>query len=90
MSAGASTIPYLDADAAARRLSPGAAVDALEAALRAGLDVDADPPRSVVGLDGGQMLVMASGQGNHPTVKVVTVGGDPRVQGCAWPSTRCP
>ena len=75
------TIPYLDADEVARRLSPRAAVDALEAALRGGLAVDADPPRSNVGLDRGQMLVMPSGLGGHPMVKVVTVGGDPRIQG---------
>ena len=38
--------PFHDAAAIARALPPAAAVDALEAALRGGLDPDADPPRS--------------------------------------------
>jgi ornithine cyclodeaminase len=75
------TIPYVDAAEIARRLPPAAAVDALEAALRAGLDPDTDPPRAVVDVDAGQMLVMPSGVARHPVVKVVTVGGDPRIQG---------
>jgi ornithine cyclodeaminase len=75
------TLAYVDAAEIARRLSPVAAVDALQAALRAGLDTDGDPPRSVVGLDAGQMLVMPTGLARHPVVKVVTVGGDPRIQG---------
>jgi ornithine cyclodeaminase len=57
------------------------AADALEAALRAGLDPEADPPRGVIGLDRGQLLVMASGAARHGVVKLVTVGGDPRIQG---------
>jgi ornithine cyclodeaminase len=75
------SLPFLDAAQIARRLTPRAAVDALEAALRAGLDPDADPPRSAVGTAAGQMLVMPSGVGRHPMVKVVTIGGDPRIQG---------
>jgi ornithine cyclodeaminase/alanine dehydrogenase-like protein (mu-crystallin family) len=57
------------------------AADALEAALRAGLDPEADPPRGVIELDRGQLLVMASGAARHGVVKLVTVGGDPRIQG---------
>jgi ornithine cyclodeaminase len=75
------TIPYVDAGEVARRVSPAAAVDALEAALRAGLDPAADPARSTVELERGQLLVMPSGVARHPVVKVLTVGGDPRVQG---------
>jgi ornithine cyclodeaminase len=75
------SLPFIDAAQIARRLTPQAAVDALEAALRAGLDPDADPPRTAVGAAAGQMLVMPSGAGRHPVVKVVTVGGDPRIQG---------
>ena len=37
-------IAFHDAEAIARALPPAAAVDALEAALREGLDPDADPP----------------------------------------------
>jgi ornithine cyclodeaminase len=75
------TLPFIDAAQIARRLTPRAAVDALEAALRAGLDPDADPPRAAVAAAAAQMLVMPSGVGRHPMVKVVTVGGDPRIQG---------
>jgi ornithine cyclodeaminase len=75
------TIPYLDADEVARRLTPAAAVDALERALADGLDPDADPPRAVVGVAGGDLLVMPSAAAALPVVKLVTVGGEPRVQG---------
>jgi ornithine cyclodeaminase len=54
------------------------AVEALEAALRAGLDPEADPPRSSVALGAGELLVMPSA---HGAVKLVTIGGDPRIQG---------
>ena len=72
---------FVDADEVRARLSPLAAVDALEAALRAGLDPGADPPRAAVGVPGGDLLVMPSAAAPHPVVKVVTVGGEPRVQG---------
>jgi len=75
---------FLDADAVARALDVLGAVDALEAALRGGLDPEAEAPRSVlpVGARGGELLVMPSAAGGGaPAVKLVTVGGDPRVQG---------
>ena len=75
------TIPYIDATEIRRRLSPLAAIDALEAALRDGLDPEDDAPRSVVELERGQMLVMPSAAAMHPVVKLVTVGGEPRIQG---------
>ena len=72
------SLPLLDASA----LGVTAAVDALEAALRGGLDPEADPPRSVIHLEGGgQLLVMPSPAGGRAVVKLVTIGGDPRVQG---------
>jgi ornithine cyclodeaminase len=54
------------------------AVAALEAALRGGLDPEADPPRCSVALGAGELLVMPSA---HGAVKLVTIGGDPRIQG---------
>jgi ornithine cyclodeaminase/alanine dehydrogenase-like protein (mu-crystallin family) len=74
-------LPYLDADEIARRLGPAGAFHALEGALLAGLDPEGDPPRAVLEMDGGQLLVMPSVAAGHPVVKLVTVGGDPRVQG---------
>jgi ornithine cyclodeaminase/alanine dehydrogenase-like protein (mu-crystallin family) len=70
-------LPFLTA----ADLDASTAADALEAALLAGLDPETDPPRTFVGLDGGQLLVMPSAAGGHPVVKLLTVGGVPRVQG---------
>jgi ornithine cyclodeaminase/alanine dehydrogenase-like protein (mu-crystallin family) len=75
--------PYLDAETIARRLPPADAVDALEAALRGGLDVDADPPRTSVAAGGGELLLMPSAAGGGLGVKLVTVAprGEPRIKG---------
>ena len=75
------SLPYLDATEVGRRMDPARAADALAAALRGGVDPDADPPRAILGLDGGQLLVMPSAAAGRPVVKLVTVGGEPRVQG---------
>jgi ornithine cyclodeaminase len=80
-------IPYLDAATLAEVLPPRAAVDALEAALLAGLDPAGDPPRSALDLDAGQLLIMPSSAGADLAVKLVSVApgnpalGRPRVQG---------
>jgi ornithine cyclodeaminase/alanine dehydrogenase-like protein (mu-crystallin family) len=70
------SVPFVDAGT-----DYAQAAEALEAALRAGLDPEADPPRGVVELGRGQLLVMASGAARHGVAKLVTVGGDPRIQG---------
>jgi ornithine cyclodeaminase/alanine dehydrogenase-like protein (mu-crystallin family) len=75
------TLSFLDADEIARRLSSSAAIDALEAALVAGLDPEADPPRSSLPVGDGELLVMPSATTAHAVVKLVTVGGEPRIQG---------
>jgi ornithine cyclodeaminase/alanine dehydrogenase-like protein (mu-crystallin family) len=62
-------------------LSVVQAADALERALLARLDPEADPPRATVDLERGQLLLMPSGAGGRPVVKVLTVGGEPRIQG---------
>jgi ornithine cyclodeaminase/alanine dehydrogenase-like protein (mu-crystallin family) len=77
---------FHDAEAIARALPPAAALDALEAALRGGLDPDADPPRSSAAAEGGELLLMPSAAGGLG-VKLVTVApgnadrGLPRIQG---------
>lgn len=58
-----------------------AAIDALEAALVAGVEPDGDPPRSVLVAGDGHLLVMPSVVTGRAVVKLVAVGGDPRVQG---------
>jgi ornithine cyclodeaminase/alanine dehydrogenase-like protein (mu-crystallin family) len=75
------SLPFLDGDEVRRRLDVTEAADALEAALLDGLDPEADPPRVAVGLDRGQLLVMPSAAARHPVVKLVTIGGEPRIQG---------
>ena len=81
-----SALPFLDA-AAVAALSPREAVDALEGALRAGLDPDADPPRQAVGTEAGEILIMPSAARGAAGVKLVTVApgnpdrGLPRIQG---------
>ncbi|MDA0182102.1 hypothetical protein OJ997_17485 [Solirubrobacter phytolaccae] len=64
-----------------RLLPPIKAVDALETALKQGLDPENDPPRQFVGLTQGELIMMPSEVGEHVAVKLVSVGGDPRIQG---------
>ena len=75
------SLPFIAAAGVEQRVGAAQAADALEAALLAGLDPEADPPRGVVELDRGQLLVMPSAAARQPVVKLVTVGGEPRVQG---------
>jgi ornithine cyclodeaminase/alanine dehydrogenase-like protein (mu-crystallin family) len=75
------TLPYLSAVDVEQRLGQLDAVDALEAALHEGLDPEADLPREVVDIEHGQLLVMPSAAAADPVVKLVTVGGTPRIQG---------
>jgi ornithine cyclodeaminase len=72
-----SALPSLDPAA----LDVREAIAALEAALRDGLDPEADPPRSAIPVGDGELLVMPSAYGDAAAVKLVTVGGDPRIQG---------
>jgi ornithine cyclodeaminase len=72
---------FHDAATIARLLPHAAAVDALEAALRAGLDPEADPPRTSAAAENGELLLMPSAAGGGLGVKLVTIGGEPRVQG---------
>ena len=64
------SVPFLGASEIEQRLSPLAAVEALEAALRAGLDVEADPPRAALPVQGGELLVMPSVAAGFGMVKV--------------------
>ncbi|WUW19195.1 ornithine cyclodeaminase family protein [Streptomyces sp. NBC_01465] len=64
-----------------------AAVEAVEAVLAAGLDPEGEPDRSVLGVPGGQLLLMPSSTVAYTGVKIATVTpenpgrGVPRVQG---------
>jgi ornithine cyclodeaminase/alanine dehydrogenase-like protein (mu-crystallin family) len=74
-------LALLGADEVARRLSITDAADALEAALASGLDPEADPRRRSLPVGSGELLVMPSTTATHATVKLVSIGGDPRIQG---------
>ena len=77
----------LDAEAVERLLGYTDAVDALEAALREGLDPEADPPRTAVRVDAGELLLMPSSSAAAVGVKLATVAPAnptralPRIQG---------
>lgn len=71
---------FLDADAVAA-LGPAAAVGAITAALRDGLDPATDPPRATVGLSHGQFLLMPSEASRAAGVKVVTIAPDNAARG---------
>ncbi|EFL28523.1 ornithine cyclodeaminase/mu-crystallin [Streptomyces himastatinicus ATCC 53653] len=82
----------IDAASVAAALPPRTAIRALQQALRDGLDPEADPPRTVVPVDHGQLLLMPA-EGRSPRgrayagVKMATVAPDnparglPRIQG---------
>jgi len=74
---------FFDAATITAALDFGGAADAIEAALHDGLDPERDPARTAVDLDGGELLLMPAAFGRHLTVKLVTVGGEPRIQGVA-------
>jgi ornithine cyclodeaminase/alanine dehydrogenase-like protein (mu-crystallin family) len=74
-------LALIDAGEVARRLSVVDAADAIEAALNGGLDPEADPPRGRLPVGSGELLVMPSATAAHATVKLVSVGGEPRIQG---------
>jgi ornithine cyclodeaminase/alanine dehydrogenase-like protein (mu-crystallin family) len=75
------TVPFLSAADVDERLDVSGAVDVLDAALAGGFDPESDPPRRALELGRGELLVMPSAAGGHAAVKLVSVGGDPRIQG---------
>jgi ornithine cyclodeaminase/alanine dehydrogenase-like protein (mu-crystallin family) len=78
---------WIDAEAVTALLPMRAAIDALEAALAAGLDPSADPPRDVIDTRRGQVLLMPSEIADRVGVKIVSVApgnaerGLSRIQG---------
>jgi ornithine cyclodeaminase/alanine dehydrogenase-like protein (mu-crystallin family) len=74
-------IRWLDGNEVAGRLGYAEAAAALEAALAAGFDPDGEAPRGVMPAGEGQLLVMPSTAAGPIGVKLLTVGGEPRIQG---------
>ncbi|WP_369208363.1 ornithine cyclodeaminase family protein [Streptomyces sp. PU-14G] len=74
----AEALRVIDSAALARALPVGEAVEALRAALRAGLDVAATPARSRVPTATGHLLLMPAEYGTHAGVKITgVVPGNP-------------
>ncbi|MFI7672584.1 ornithine cyclodeaminase family protein [Actinophytocola sp. NPDC049390] len=75
-------LPFLDHHQV-MALTYAGAVQALRDALLAGLDVDADPARTVVPVPAGQLLLMPSSGARYTGVKLATVAheGTPRIKG---------
>ncbi|WP_400999125.1 ornithine cyclodeaminase family protein [Agromyces sp. GXQ0307] len=72
------SLPFIDGPAIAERVSMRAAIDAIGRVLRAGHDPDADPPRGVVDVSHGQLLLMPSELGGWVGQKLATVApGNP-------------
>jgi ornithine cyclodeaminase/alanine dehydrogenase-like protein (mu-crystallin family) len=78
----AGVLPFLDHDSV-MGLSYAGAVAALREALTSGLDVEADPARTVVPVPAGQLLLMPSTGSRYTGVKLATVAHDsrPRIKG---------
>ncbi|MFB4280167.1 ornithine cyclodeaminase family protein [Nonomuraea sp. MTCD27] len=82
-----SGLPYLDAATLERLVPVGRAVTVLEDALRAGLDPEATPPRPIVDVPAGQLLLMPASMRRYVGVKAVSIApgnaelGLPRIQG---------
>jgi ornithine cyclodeaminase len=74
---------YLNAAAIAAAVPPAAAVEAVESALRGGVDPAEDVPRSVVPVRAGQLLLMPSESEQHVGVKVASVSAGNPARGLA-------
>jgi ornithine cyclodeaminase len=76
-------VPFLDATEPAGLLDWSDAVDALESALRTGIDPAATPPRTATTVPSGQLLTMPAAVADMLGVKLVTVAerGTPRIKG---------
>lgn len=74
-------LPLIDADELARRLPMPRAIEALERALRAGLDPEADVPRTVLDTQAGQLLLMPATSTSYVGVKIAAVAPDNPARG---------
>jgi ornithine cyclodeaminase len=79
--------PWIGGEELTELLPVGEAVAALDGALRAGLDPEADAPRVRVEVEAGELLLMPSAAGGRAGVKIASVApgnparGLPRIQG---------
>lgn len=84
----ADSVPVIGVDEIDAAIDRRGAVDAIEAALRDGVDIESDAPRLFSPLDSGEFLLMPTQSPEHAGIKVVTVAprnterGLPKIQ--AW------
>ncbi|MDI3420383.1 ornithine cyclodeaminase family protein [Streptomyces luteolus] len=72
------TLPQIDGDELLRHVPMHRAIEAIEQALLAGLDPEADLPRTVLDIDAGQLLLMPSTTSSYTGVKIAgVVPGNP-------------
>lgn len=71
-----SSLPYVPGPAVRAALTPTQAVNALEAALRSGVDPEHDAPRTRLDTAHGQLLQMPSTAGTDTGTKLLTVSPD--------------
>jgi ornithine cyclodeaminase/alanine dehydrogenase-like protein (mu-crystallin family) len=82
-----SGLPYLDGETLRELVPMARALQALEDALRGGLDPEETPRRPVVEVPAGQLLLMPAAWGRHAGIKIAGVApanpsrGLPRIQG---------
>lgn len=76
-----SDLPIYSADDITRAVPYAAAVDAIEDALRAGLDPASDPARNRVEVASGQLLLMPSSGAEYAGVKLATVAPENPARG---------
>lgn len=82
-----SALPYLDGETLRALVPTARAVQVLEDALRGGLDPEKTPPRPIVEVPAGQLLLMPAAWGRYAGIKVAGVVPDnparglPRIQG---------
>lgn len=87
-SAPALSVPVIGVDEIDAALDRRGAVEAIAAALRDGVDIEADAPRLFSPLDSGEFLLMPTQSPEHAGIKVVTIAphnterGLPKIQ--AW------
>jgi ornithine cyclodeaminase len=73
VSAGSVAVPVVSAADIERAMTPAAAVEAIDAALRSGLDVEADHERIFAPLSAGDFLLMPSESPDAVGIKVATI-----------------
>ncbi|MDR1710975.1 MAG: ornithine cyclodeaminase family protein [Propionibacteriaceae bacterium] len=76
-------LPFITADQIRASVTFQQAVEALEAELRSGLDLDAQPPRQSAPISNGEWLLMPSQIGDAVGIKVLTVAWHNPARGLA-------